>query len=136
MKQKTKPQKTKTQKSSKLLTRTNGLWLCIIGVAIALLTGYLEFLHINADFGGMFGIAIFTLGLILIIVRWKYDSQDKNKNKNRFLTRKLGIWVASIGLLIFLATPLAIYLWDMDIDILGFFLFILGLLIIIVRWKK
>jgi len=133
MKQKTKPQK---QKTSKLLTRTNGLWLCIIGVAIALLTGYLEFLHINADLGGMFGIAVFTLGLILIIVRWKYDSQDKNKNKNRFLTRKLGIWVASIGLLIFLATPLAIYLWDMDIDILGFFLFILGLLIIIVRWKK
>jgi multisubunit Na+/H+ antiporter MnhB subunit len=129
-------QKMKTQKqTSKLLTRTNGLWLCIIGIAISLLTGYLEFLHINADFGGMFGIAIFTLGLILIITRWKHDSQDKNKYKDKILTRKLGIWVAAIGLAIFLATPLALYLWDMDIDILGFFLFILGLLIIIVRWK-
>ena len=130
MKQKNKPQK------SKLLTRTNGLWLCIIGVALALILGYLEFLRINADVGGMFGIAIFVLGLILIIARWKYDSQGKDKGKNKFLTRKLGIWVAAIGLVIFLATPLAIYLWDMDIDILGFFLFILGLLIMIVRWKK
>ena len=122
--------KTQKQKSSKILTRTNGLWLCIIGVAIALLTGYLDFLHINADFGGLFGIGIFFLGIILIITRWKHDSNSK------ILTRKLGIFVAAIGLVIFLATPLAIYLWDMDIDILGALLFILGLLIMIVRWKK
>jgi hypothetical protein len=121
-----KPQK---QKSSKLLTRTNGLWLCIIGVTIMIILGYAEFLHMTES-GAIFGLAIFVLGLILIAVRWKYDS------KSKILTRKLGIWVASIGLLIFLATPLAIYLWDMDIDILGALLFILGLLIIIVRWKK
>lgn len=115
-------------KLSKLLTRTNGLWTCIIGILIALITGYIPF--INSDVGGFAGMAVFVLGLILIVVRWKYDSKDK------ILTRKIGIWLSAIGLTIFLSTPLAIYLWDMDIDIFGALIFIMGLVIMIVRWKK
>mgnify|MGYP001164594042 CR=1 FL=1 len=56
--------------SSKWLTRENGIWLCIIGVAIALITGYLPF--IDSDIGGIFGMGVFVLGLILIVVRWNY----------------------------------------------------------------
>ena len=61
----------KTMKhSSKLLTRKNGVWVCIIGVLITLLTGYIPF--INGDIGGGFGAVIFILGIILIAVRWKH----------------------------------------------------------------
>ena len=48
-----------------------------------------------------------------------------------FLTRKIGIWIASIGIVIFLSNFLTLYLWEIDIDILGFFIFILGLILII-----
>jgi hypothetical protein len=61
----------KTMKhSSELLSRKNGVWLCIVSVAIILITGYIPF--INADVGGIFGLGVFVLGLILIAVRWKY----------------------------------------------------------------
>lgn len=63
--------------SSRLFTRKNGVWLCIISVAlilipsaIILLVGYLPF--ISGDIAGMISLSIFVLGLILIVVRWKY----------------------------------------------------------------
>ena len=56
--------------SSKLLTRKNGIWVCIIGVLIILITGYIPF--INGDIGGGFGAIVFLLGIILIATRWKY----------------------------------------------------------------
>ena len=61
----------KTMKhSSEWLTREKGIWLCIIGVVLTLILAYLPF--INSDVGGMFGMGVFVLGLILIVVRWKY----------------------------------------------------------------
>lgn len=56
--------------SSRWLTREKGIWLCIIGVALTLILAYLPFT--NGDFVGLFGIVVFVLGLILIVVRWKY----------------------------------------------------------------
>lgn len=56
--------------SSELLTRKKGVWMCIIGVLIVLITGYIPF--INGDIGGGFGAIVFLLGLILIAIRWKH----------------------------------------------------------------
>ena len=61
----------KTMKhSSEWLTREKGIWLCIIGVGLTLILAYLPF--INGDVVGIFGMGVFVLGLILIVVRWKY----------------------------------------------------------------
>jgi hypothetical protein len=56
--------------SSKWLTREKGIWLCITGIAFTIILAYLPF--INGDLGGMFGMGIFALGLIFIVLRWKY----------------------------------------------------------------
>jgi hypothetical protein len=58
--------------SSKRLTREKGIWLCIIAVVLTLMLAYLPFPALNGDFGGMFGMGVFVLGLILIVFRWKY----------------------------------------------------------------
>ena len=61
----------KTMKhSSELLSRRNGVWVCIIAVMIILITGYIPF--INGDIGVGIGAIVFVLGIILIAVRWKY----------------------------------------------------------------
>ena len=52
------------------------------------------------------------------------------KKEMELLTRRNGIWLCAIGLIIFLATPLAIAWWNMDIDILGAMIFVLGLVIV------
>lgn len=61
----------KTMKhSSKWLTREKGIWLCIIGVVLTLILAYLPIT--SGDYVGLFGMVVFVLGLILIIVRWKH----------------------------------------------------------------
>ena len=55
--------------SSGLLSRKNGIWLCVIAEAIILITGYMPF--VNADIGGIVGLGVFFLGLILIAVGWR-----------------------------------------------------------------
>jgi hypothetical protein len=57
------------KKSSALLSRRNGVWLCIIAAIEALITGYLP---INSDPWGIPGLIIFILGIMLIIIRWKH----------------------------------------------------------------
>lgn len=62
----------KTMKhSSKLLTRKNGVWVCIIAVVMTAIFGYSPIPFLNGDIGGIFGLGIFVLGIILIAVRWK-----------------------------------------------------------------
>jgi len=58
--------------SSKLFSRENGVWLCVISMAITALFGYLPFPALNGDIAGITGMCVFLLGLILIIFRWKY----------------------------------------------------------------
>jgi len=63
----------KTMKhSSELLTRKNGVWLCIIAVATTMIFAYSSIPILNGDIGGGIGAIVFVLGIILIAVRWKY----------------------------------------------------------------
>ena len=57
--------------SKKWLTRKNGVWLCVIGVAIEIIIGLLNVLGLSNS-GGEFGAILFVLGIILIAMRWKY----------------------------------------------------------------
>lgn len=52
-----------------------------------------------------------------------------------FFTRKIGFWIMGIGLFLFLATPLFLWLWDVDTDIWGAMIFIVGLVFALVRWN-
>jgi len=63
--------------SSELLSRRNGVWMCILSVAlilipsvIILLVGYLPF--ISGDVAGIISLGLFVLGLIVIAVRWNH----------------------------------------------------------------
>ncbi len=58
--------------SSKLLSRRNGVWLCIITVVVTAILGYSPFPALNGDITGISGLVVFALGLILIAVRWKH----------------------------------------------------------------
>ena len=58
--------------SSKLLSRRNGVWLCIIAVVVTAILAYSPIPVLNSDIGGISGLAVFILGLIIIAVRWKY----------------------------------------------------------------
>lgn len=52
------------------------------------------------------------------------------------LTRKTGIWIAVIGIVIFLLNFLTYTLWEIDIDILGAMIFVLGIVIAIACGKS
>jgi hypothetical protein len=63
----------KTMKhSSKLLSRRNGVWVCIIAVVMIAIFGYSPIPFLNGDIGGIFGLGVFVLGIILVAVRWKH----------------------------------------------------------------
>jgi uncharacterized membrane protein YkgB len=59
------------KQSKKWLTRKNGAWLCVIGVAIEIIIGLLNVLGLSNS-GGGFGAIVFVLGIILTAVRWKH----------------------------------------------------------------
>jgi hypothetical protein len=52
------------------------------------------------------------------------------------VTRETGIWMMLIGLAFQLLNILTYGLWRIDIDIIGALIFIVGLVIMIVRWRK
>ena len=58
--------------SSGWLTRRNGVWLCIIAIAMTAIFGYLPISVINGDITGFVGLGLFILGIILIVVRWRH----------------------------------------------------------------
>ena len=60
------------KKSPELLSRKNGVLVCIIAVAITALLGYSPIPVLNGDIGGISGLVVFVLGLILIVARWKH----------------------------------------------------------------
>ena len=51
-------------------------------------------------------------------------------------TRKLGIWLMVIGVAFQFLNIITYGYWGIDIDIIGALIFIIGLVIMIVRWKK
>ena len=54
----------------------------------------------------------------------------------KLLTRKTGVWMMIIGIAIFFLNFLTYSLWEIDIDILGTMIFILGLVIAIACGKS
>lgn len=52
------------------------------------------------------------------------------------VTRKTGIVMMIIGIAFQFLNILTYGLWKIDIDIIGALIFIVGLVIMIVRWKK
>ena len=60
------------KKSSELLSRRNGVFVCIIAAVITAILGYSSIPVLNGDIAGILGLVVFTLGLILIAVRWKH----------------------------------------------------------------
>jgi hypothetical protein len=52
------------------------------------------------------------------------------------VTRKTGIILMIIGLAFQFLNILTYGLWEIDIDILGALIFIVGLITMIIRWKK
>jgi hypothetical protein len=52
------------------------------------------------------------------------------------VTRKTGIYMMIIGLVFQLLNIITYGFWGIDIDIWGALIFIIGLIVMIVRWKK
>lgn len=52
------------------------------------------------------------------------------------VTRKTGIYMMIIGLVFQFLNILTYGYWGIDIDILGALIFIVGLITMIIRWKK
>ena len=58
--------------SSELLSRINGVWVCIIAIALTAILAYSPFPTLNGDITGYIGAIVFLLGITLIAVRWRY----------------------------------------------------------------
>ena len=54
----------------------------------------------------------------------------------KIFTRKTGLWLIAIGIAMQLINIITYGLWQIDIDIFGALIFIIGLIIAIVRWKR
>jgi membrane-bound ClpP family serine protease len=54
----------------------------------------------------------------------------------KIFTRKLGIWMIIIGIAFQFLNILTYGFWEIDIDILGVLIFIIGVVITIVKWKS
>ncbi|MDD5331430.1 MAG: hypothetical protein PHE43_01225 [Candidatus Nanoarchaeia archaeon] len=54
----------------------------------------------------------------------------------KIFKRKTGIWMMVIGIAMQFLNILTYGLWEIDIDIFGAFIFIIGLVIMIIWWKK
>ncbi len=57
------------------------------------------------------------------------------KRKNIF-TRKTGIYLMIIGVSFQLLNIITYGYWGIDIDIIGALIFIVGLIIMIIKWRK
>lgn len=58
--------------SSELLSRRNGVWVCIIALVMTAILAYSPFPALNGDITGLVGLGVFVLGMVLIAVRWKH----------------------------------------------------------------
>jgi hypothetical protein len=63
--------------------------------------------------------------------------KDKTKNiKKSAFTKRRGIWLMIIGIAMQFLNIITYGLWQIDIDVIGLFIFIIGLVITIMKWKK
>jgi len=111
-----------------ILTRKNGIWLCVIGIVMFLLNFFTSiWWNIDID---IIGAMIAVLGLVIAIA-------SKNmKQSKKWLTRKNGVWLCVIGVAIEIIVGLA-NLFGLSSSGGGFgaIVFVLGIILIAVRWK-
>ncbi len=110
------------------LTRKKGFVLLVIGIVIFLLN-FLTYGLWNIDID-ILGAVIFILGLVITI-----SASRTMKHSSKWLTREKGIWlcIVSVALTLILA-----YLPFTNGDfggMIGMGFFVLGLIIIAIRWK-
>lgn len=53
----------------------------------------------------------------------------------KLFTRKAGIWLIVVGVAMQFLNILTYGVWGIDIDILGAFIFIIGLVVMVAGWK-
>ena len=112
----------------KLLTRKNGILLCVIGIAMFLLN-YFTSTWWNIDID-ILGVMIAVLGLVIVI------ASNKMKKSSKWLTRKNGVWLCVIGVVIEIIIGLANLLGlSSSGGGFGAIVFVLGIILIAVRWK-
>ena len=112
----------------KLLTRKNGIWLCVIGITMFLLSFFTStWWNIDID---ILGVMIAVLGLVIAIV------SGNMKQSKKWLTRKNGVWLCVIGVIIEIIIGL-LNLLGLSSNGGGFgaIVFVLGIILIAVRWK-
>ena len=113
-----------------ILTRKNGMGLCIIGIAIFLFN-FITYSLWGIDID-ILGAMIFILGLVIVIACGK-----TMKESSKWLTRKNGVLlciIAAVMTAILGYSPFP----SLNGDIGGFFglgVFVLGIILIAVRWK-
>ncbi|MEK6828686.1 MAG: hypothetical protein AABY15_01045 [Nanoarchaeota archaeon] len=112
-----------------ILTRKNGIWLCVIGIIMFFLNFFtLTWWNIDID---IFSVMIAVLGLVVIIA-----SGNTMKQSKKWLTRKNGVWLCVIGVTIEIIIGL-LNLLGLSNNGGGFgaIVFVLGIILIAMRWK-
>ncbi len=111
------------------LTRKNGIVLSVIGVAIFLFNYFsLKWWNIDID---ILGAVIFILGLVIVIAAGK-----TMKHSSKRLTREKGIWLCIIGVVLTLILAYLPFTNGDYVGMIGVGVFVLGLILIIVKWTK
>jgi len=112
-----------------ILTRKNGILLCVIGIAMFLLN-YFTSTWWNVDID-IVGAMIAILGLVIVIA-----SGNAMKQSSKWLTRKNGLWLCVIGVIIEIIIGL-LNLLGLSSNGGGFgaIVFVLGIILIAVKWE-
>lgn len=115
-------------KNLNILTRRNGIWLCIIGIVMFLLDFFTStWWNIDID---ILGVMIFVLGLVVVI------ASGNMKQSNKWLTRKNGVWLCVIGVVIEIIIGfLNLLRLSNNGGGFGAIVFGLGIILVAVRWK-
>lgn len=111
-----------------LLTRKNGIWLCVIGIVMFLLNFFTStWWNVDID---IVGAMIVVLGLVIAIA-------NKNmKRSKKWLTRRNGVWLCVIGVIIEIIIGLLNLLGlSSNGGEFGGIVFVLGIIFIAVRWR-
>ncbi|MFH1408479.1 MAG: hypothetical protein ABIH34_01090 [Nanoarchaeota archaeon] len=111
-----------------LLTRKTGIWTSAIGIAIFLLNFITYSLwEIDID---ILGALFFVLGMVMVIACGK-----SMKHSSELLTRRSGVWLCIIAAVIIIITGYLPFISGDMGGIVGFGVFILGLILLAVRWN-
>lgn len=110
------------------LTRKKGLVLSVIGILIFMLN-FLTYSLWQIDID-ILGAAIFILGLVVAVAAGK-----TMKHSSKWLTREKGVWLCIAGVALTLILAYLPYTNGDYVGMIGMGVFVLGLILIAIRWK-